>query len=83
MGKVAIKIEDLPPLDPTCVQVLRVIVLKLAGKRRGRVEYKAIGKSINKERDVVAKAVRRLIKKGVLTIENNELVLLNVVELAS
>lgn len=83
MGKIAIKVEDLPPLDATCVQVLRCIVLKLAGERRGRVEYKVIGKSINKDRDVVAKAVRRLIKKQVLTIENNELVLLNVVELAS
>lgn len=83
MGKIAIKVEDLPPLDATCVQVLRVIVLKLAGKRRGRVEYKAIGKAINKDRDVVAKAVRRLIKKQVLTIEDNELVLLNGIEVAS
>ena len=83
MCKIAIKVEDLPPLDATCVQVLRCIVLKLGGKRRGRVEYKAIGRSINKERDVVAKAVRRLIEKGVLVIENNELVLLNVIEVAS
>lgn len=83
MGKIAIKVEDLPPLDPTCVQVLRCIVLKLGGERRGRVEYKVIGKSINKDRDVVAKAVRRLMKKQVLTIENKELVLLKVVELAS
>ena len=83
MGKIAIKIEDLPALDATCVQVLRCIVLKLAGKRRGRVEYKAIGRSINTARDVVAKAVRRLVEKDILGIEDGELVLLNVVEVAS
>ena len=83
MSKIAIKVEDLPSLDATCVQVLRCVVLKLCGKRRGRVEYREIGKSINKDRDVVAKAVKRLIQKEILSIENDELVLLNVVEVAS
>lgn len=83
MSKMAIKIEDLPALDATSVQVLRCIVLKLGGARRGFVEYKVIGKSIGKHRDVVAKAVKRLEEKKVLGIEYGELVLLNIVEVAS
>ena len=83
MSKMAIKIEDLPPLDATSVQVLRVIVLKLGGATRGRVEYKVIGKSLDLKRDVVAKAVKRLHEKKLLSLENGELVLLNLVEVAS
>ena len=80
MGKMAIKIEDLPSLDATAVQVLRVIVLKLGSSQRGRVEYKVIGSCLKLKRDVVAKAVRRLHEKKVLALENGELVLLNVIE---
>ena len=83
MSKMAIKIEDLPALDATSVQVLRCIVLKLGGAHRGYVAYKVIGKSIGKHRDVVAKAVKRLEEKKVLGIEYGELVLLNIVEVAS
>lgn len=83
MSKMAIKIEDLPALDTTSVQVLRCIVLKLGGAHRGYVAYKVIGKSIGKHRDVVAKAVKRLEEKKVLGIEYGELVLLNIVEVAS
>ena len=80
MAKMAIKIEDFPSLDATAVQVLRVIVLKLGNSKRGRVEYKDIGRSLKLKRDVVAKAVRRLREKKVLAFENEELVLLNVIE---
>ena len=83
MSKMAIKIEDLPALDATAVQVLRCIVIKLGGSTRGRVEYKVIGKSINKHRDVVAKAIKRLEQKRVLGIEAGEIVLLNIVQVAS
>lgn len=82
MSKMAIKIEDLPALDATSVQVLRCIVLKLGGATRGRVEYKVIGKSIGKHRDVVAKAVKRLEEKRLLGIEYGELVLLNIVQVS-
>ena len=82
MSKDAIKIEDLPPLDATAVQVLRCIVLKLAGAQRGYVPYKTIGKSIGKTRDVVAKAIKRLERKQVIKREFGELVLLNVVKVS-
>ena len=79
MSKMAIKIEDLPALDATSVQVLRCIVIKLGGARRGYVAYKVIGDSIGEKRDVVAKAIKRLEKKRVLGIQEGELILLNIV----
>lgn len=79
MGK-SIKISNLPALDDTAVQVLRVICLKLGADRRGWVDYKIIATSLKIRPSAVARAVIRLEKKKVLRRWNGELELLERVE---
>lgn len=80
--KKAIKIEDLPSgLDETAVQVLRIIAIKLGERQRGRVEYMKIAASLDVDRAVVSKAVKRLARKRMIKFyKNGELEILNVVD---
>lgn len=75
----AIKIEDLPSLDDTAIQVLRVISIKLGEKDEGFVDYKIIGDSIDVDRDVVSKAVKRLQRKRIISIKDKKMKILKTV----
>ena len=75
--KRAIKIEDLPALDDTARDVLRVIALHLGERESAFVNYNLIAKSIGTKRNVVASAIERLKKKRVVKVVNGELTILN------
>ena len=69
----------MPSLGENEVRVLREICLKLGEKRRGFVDYRIIGKSLNLKPKTVAKVVVRLERKRVLRRSNGELELLNII----
>lgn len=75
--KRAIKIENLPALDETSRDVLRVIAIHLGERESAFVNYNLIAKSIGTERNVVASAVERLKKKRVLAEEHGRLKIIN------
>ncbi len=75
--KKSINVENLPSLGKNEVQVLRVICLKLGEKRRGYVDYRDIGKSLNLKPTTVARVIVRLERKKVLRRWNGELELLD------
>ena len=64
--KRAIKIEDLPALDQTARDVLRVISLHIGERESAYVNYTLIAKSLRLPRNVVASAVERMKQKHVL-----------------
>lgn len=77
----AIKIEEMNEIDKTSVQILRVISLHLGADEAAYIDYGIIATSLNIDRDVVRKAVNRMIKNKVLKKENGKLSILNSVVL--
>lgn len=77
----AIKIENLPPLDDTSVQILRIIALKQGENDSVYVSYATIAKSLNIARGAVSSSVKRMIARGVLKAENGKLSIQNTVRL--
>ena len=77
----AIKIEDLPPLDDTSVQILRIIALKQGENESVYVSYTHIAKSLNIARGAVSSSVKRMITRGILKQENGKLSIQNTVKL--
>ncbi len=75
--KRAIKIENLPALDETSRDVLRVIALHLGDREGAYVDYTTIAKSLDLTRPAVASAVERLKKKRVLAEEHGRLKIIN------
>ncbi len=69
----AIKIKNLAPLDDTAIQILRIISLKIGDKGGAFVPYMQIAKSLNLDRDTVAKSVKKMIKRGILKEVKGEL----------
>lgn len=77
----ALKIENLTKIDATSAQILRVISMHLGAEPAAFVDYKLIAKSLNLDRDVVRKAVNRMIKNGVLKKSDGKLSIQNSVVL--
>lgn len=75
----AIKIEALREIDKTSAQILRIISLHLGADEAAYVDYNLIAKSLNVDRDVVRKAVNRMIENKVLKKEDGKLSILNAV----
>ncbi len=73
----AIKIEGLNEMDKTSIQILRVISLHLGADEAAYVDYKLIATSLGIDRDVVRKAINRMIKHKVLEMKNGKLSILN------
>ena len=72
----ALKIADLPALDPTARDVLRVIALHVGEDGAAFVDYGMIAKSLGLKgdgRETVRKAVNRMKAKKVLSVENGKL----------
>ena len=73
----ALKIENLPGIDPTSAQVLRVISLHIGNSDAANVNYTLIAKSLGIKREVVAASVDRMKKSGILKEENGKLSIQN------
>ena len=75
----AIRLEDLVELDPTSIQILRVISLHLGERTEAFVDYKLIAASLDLNRDTVRKAVNRMVKKKVLSKTKGKLSIVNAI----
>ena len=71
------------PIDETAVHVLRAISRVLGEQESGYVNYTLIGKMINEPRAVVASAVDRMVKNGILKKENGQLSIVNAILIES
>lgn len=69
----AIKIEDIKGIDDTAAQILRVIALHLGERDAARVNYEVIAKSLNISRNAVGSAVRRMVRKGFLKVDDGKI----------
>ncbi len=69
----AFKIKDIPELDKTSAQVLRVIALKLGERNEAFVDFTMIAKSLNLKRAVVSSSVKRLVKNKLVMEEHGKL----------
>ncbi len=75
----AIKISNLVPLDPTAIEILKILAEWCGKSNECYLEYTImadiLGQRLNKpvERDTVRKAINRLIKKNVLEKKNGRL----------
>lgn len=79
--KKAILISELKPITQIEIDVLRTIALNLGGKNKGFVPYNQIAKANNLDRDVVARAVKKMEKNRILKIEDGKLEILHVVSI--
>lgn len=77
----AIKIEDLPPLDNTSVQILRIIALKQGESDSVYVNYAMLAKSLNIARGAVSSSIKRMTARGILKQENGKLSIQNTIKL--
>lgn len=79
--KKAIPISELKPITQIEIDVLRTIALNLGGKNKGFVPYNQIAKANNLDRDVVARAVKKMEKNRILKIEDGKLEILHVISI--
>lgn len=66
-------------IDETALQILRAIALHLGDREKGRVNYTLIAKSLDVRRSVVRSAVNRMLEKGILKKDGDELAISNAV----
>ncbi len=73
MTKRVILFENLPNLSKTSAQILRIIALHLCDVDEARVEYSKIALALNKDRDTVSKAIKRMIGRKILSSKGGKL----------
>ena len=73
----AIKIEGITAMDDTSANILRVISLHLGERSEARVPYMLIAKSLNISRATVSSAVKRMIQRGTLRVNDGKLSICN------
>ena len=78
--KDAYMIEDMPAIDVTARDVLRILALKIGEKDEAFVDFDIVAKSLNISRDATSKAVKRLVKKRVVRIKNRKISIVGTVK---
>ena len=78
--KDAYMIEDMPAIDATARDVLRILALKIGEKDEAFVDFDIVAKSLNISRDATSKAVKRLVKKRVVRIKNRKISIVGTVK---
>ena len=78
--KDAYMIENMPAIDDTARDVLRILALKIGEKGEAFVDFDIVAKSLNISRDATSKAVKRLVKKRVVRIKNRKISIVGTVK---